>query len=144
MFVDIDGRGRVIALTAAALFADPLGGQPNQPIPFTELVSLGGAKWMPGFFPGRLLDRSAAIASLQYRWPVAPWLSGTLEGAIGNVFDAHLQGFTPERLRFAGSFGLRTSSDPPLELLFGIGTEPFGQDANIDSFRMSLGVPARF
>ncbi|MDP9149561.1 MAG: outer membrane protein assembly factor, partial [Myxococcota bacterium] len=58
-FVDIGQHGRVVSFSVAALFADPLG---RKPVPFTELVSLGGSGPMRGFQPGRLLDRSAAVA----------------------------------------------------------------------------------
>jgi hypothetical protein len=44
-FLDLNQYGRVVSLSITTLFADPLG---RQPIPFTELVSLGGNGPMPG------------------------------------------------------------------------------------------------
>jgi hypothetical protein len=75
-YLDLNGHGRVLSASALAAFADPLG---RNPIPFPELVSLGGDAPMRGYFPGRLLGRSAAVATLHYVWPVAPWLGGSLE-----------------------------------------------------------------
>jgi Asp-tRNA(Asn)/Glu-tRNA(Gln) amidotransferase A subunit family amidase len=46
-------------------------------VPFTELVTLGGDVWMRGYFPGRLVDRSAAVTQLAYTWPVAPKIGAT-------------------------------------------------------------------
>ena len=141
VFIDLNDRGRVLGLSATALFADPLG---NGSIPFTELVSLGGEMWMTGYFPGRLLDRSAAVAKLSYAWPVAPWLDGDIQVAVGNVFDAHLDGFKPDLLRLSAGIGLTTNGDAPIELLVGFGTETFQQGATVDSFRIAFGFPRRF
>ena len=141
VFVDLNDHGRILSLSAAALFADPLG---NQPIPFTELVMLGGDVWMRGYFEGRLLDRSAVVAQLRYGWPVAPWLNGTIQGAVGNVFGEHLTDFKPGLLRVSAAIGLSTTINPPIELLAGFGSEPFEDGATIDSFRLSFGVPLSF
>jgi hypothetical protein len=138
-YLDLNQRGRVLALAVTTLFSDPLGGRP---IPFTELASLGGDGPMRGYFPGRLLDRSAAAASAHYLWPIGPWLGGTIEVAVGNVFDEHLQGFRPGRLRFSGDIGVSSlgASDYPIELIFGLGSETFESGGLIDSFRLALSV----
>jgi hypothetical protein len=141
LFIDLNDHGRVLSLAAAAAFADPIG---DQPIPFTELVMLGGDNWMHGFYPGRLRDRSAAVAQLEYAWPIAPWLNGTLQAAVGNVFGEHLTGFDPKLLRLSAGFGLATTSNPPLELLIGFGTDTFDRGATVDSFRVSVGIPRLF
>ena len=141
VFVDLNDHGRILSLTGVALFADPLG---SSPIPFTELITLGGDHWMRGYWYGRLVDRSAAIAQLRYAWPVAPWLNGTIQGAIGNVFAEHLDGFKPGLLRFSGAIGLATNSEPPIEFLAGFGSEPFDDGGAIDSFRLTFGVPYSF
>jgi hypothetical protein len=139
--VDLNDHGRILSLTVAALFADPLG---HGDIPFTQLVTLGGDEWMRGYWPGRLIDRSAALAQVQYTWPIAPGLGGTLQAAVGNVFDEHLNGFQPELLRLSYAFGLAATSDPPLEFLVGFGTETFEHGTQVDSFRVSLGIPRSF
>jgi hypothetical protein len=137
-FYDLDGHHRVVSLSATALFADPLG---NEPIPFTELVTLGGEGPMRGFFPGRLVDRSAAVATVRYRWPIWVWLDGSLQAAVGNVFDEHLDGFKPSLLRFSSAIGVESIGTPDnsVEILFGIGTETFDHGGQVDSFRLALG-----
>lgn len=150
-FVDVNGRGRVLSLTATTLFADPLenGGS----IPFTEQITLGGntpvlsslasgAGLMPGLYAGRLVDRSAAVATLQYRWPIWGWIDGTLQAATGNVFGEHLDEFKMSLLRFSGALGIESSgvSDSALHLLIGIGSETFDHGGQIDSVRLAFGT----
>jgi hypothetical protein len=61
---DVTGTGRVLSLGVIAMFADPLG---SQPVPFNELVTVGGAEPFTGFLNGRLRDRSAIGADLTWR-----------------------------------------------------------------------------
>ena len=146
-FWDVTGTRRVVSLSVLLMFSDPLG---SRLVPFTELVTLGGDSAspggfpapMPGFYPERLFDRSASVATLRYRWPIGPWLAGSLQAAVGNVFGEHLQGFDTRLLRFSGALGIETDSSPDstFELLVGMGTETFDQGAQVDSFRLAVGV----
>jgi hypothetical protein len=122
----------------AALFADPLT---QRPVPFTELAALGGAGLMRGFMPGRLLDRSAAAATLHYRWPIWVWLNGAIQLSVGNVFGPHLAGLRPALLRFSGTIGVESGSpDESLEVLVGLGSETFEHGAQITSLRIVVGT----
>jgi hypothetical protein len=142
VYIDLNDRGRVLGIKVGALFADPLG---SGQIPFTELVSLGGDKWMTGFFDGRLIDRSAAVATITYTWPIATSLDATLQGTVGNVFGAHLSDFKPNLLRFSAAVGLLSHvADPPIQLLVGFGSETFEHGGQIDAFRFAVGVPTSF
>ena len=136
-FLDLDQHHHVVGVSVMTQFVDPLG---DRPIPFTELVSLGGDGWMRGYFPRRMLDRSAAAAAVHYVWPIAPWLGGSIQAAVGNVFDEHLEGFRPGLLRFSGDVGVSTIgvSDYPIEAIVGIGSETFEHGGQIDSFRVQL------
>jgi hypothetical protein len=142
-FVDVNGHNRVVSCSVSALFADPLGGQA---IPFTDLVTLGGGVAARGFFPGRLTDRSAAIATLAYQWPIWTWLDGSIQAAVGNVFGPHLRGFDPADLRLSGVIGFESSGsrDSSFELLVGFGTETFGEGARADSIRLVVGTNRGF
>lgn len=154
-----DGYRRIVSVTAHASFADPLG---SDPIPFTELVMLGGDQWMTGYFPGRLRGRSATTAALRYDWPIASWIDGMVEGVVGNVFDAHLDDFRPGELRFSGVVGITTTTQiiasfagagniqsskhsapaaPRIEITAGFGTDTFDHGATIQSFHVAFGVP---
>lgn len=138
-YLDLNDRGRVLGVGATTMFVDPLG---SGFIPFPELATLGGDGPMRGYYPGRLLGRSAAAAEVHYVWPIAAWLGGTFEAAVGNVFDAHLAGFDVERLRFSGDIGISSlgSGDYPIEAIAGIGSEPFDRGGSIDSVHVSLSV----
>jgi hypothetical protein len=150
-FVDLTGHRRILSLVATALFADPLvaGGR----IPFTELVSLGGSTpilsslatgtgLMPGFYSGRLVDRSAAVVTLQYTWPIWVWLDGALQVAAGNVFGDHLEDLKPGLLRMSGAIGFSSTgvSENPLQVLIGIGSETFDHGGQVDTIRIAFGT----
>ena len=89
-----------------------------------------------------MIDRSAATAAIRYVWPIAPWLGGNIEAAVGNVFGAHLQGFRPDLLRFSSDIGGTSLavSEYPVEAIVGIGSETFAQGGQIDSVRFTLSV----
>ncbi len=139
-YLDIGGFRRVVSLSIEASFADPLG---SGSVPFTELVSLGGDQApMPGYFPGRLVDRSATVATLRYRWPIGPWLDGSMQAAVGDVFGAHLEGFDLGLFRFAAALGIESDSSPDnaIHFLIGFGSETFDHGGQIDSFRLAFGT----
>lgn len=141
--VDVNGRGRVISVSATTRFVDPIN---HAEIPFTELVTLGGDEPMRAYLRGRLFDRSAAVGELAYRWPIWVWLEGAMRFEVGNVFGPGLEGFSPGLLRFSGSIGVesRTTSDNAIQVLFGLGSEPFDEGAKIDAVRFLVGTTHGF
>jgi hypothetical protein len=142
-FLDLRDSGRVISLSASALLADPLG---DRPVPFTELVQLGGPGLMPGFRQGRLYDRSALVATLRYSWPIWIWLNGSLQAATGNVFGERFDGASLPRSRFSAALGIESSGsrDSIFQALLGFGTETFESGAELDSIRFVVGARSGF
>ena len=142
-FWDLNDRARVLSLSVGARFADPIAGAT---IPFTELVTLGGQEPMRGLYPGRLIDRSGAVAALAYRWPVWIWLDGALRAELGNVFGEHLAGFSWSRLRWSGSIGVESNGSPDsaFQIAFGLGSETFESGAKVNSFRLAAGTTHGF
>jgi hypothetical protein len=138
-FWDVYDSGRVLSLSVAAFFVDPLG---HGTIPFTELATIGGGPMMRGFPMGRLYGRSAVASTLRYRWPVWVWLDGSVQFAVGNVFDEHLENFAPRLLRMSTAFGVESvgASDSSFELLIGLGSETFQHGAQINSVRVTFGT----
>jgi hypothetical protein len=138
--VDLTGSRRTIDLITTLELADPLPG--DNPIPFTELVSLGGNQPLRAFRTGRLLDRSATSATLTYRWPIWVFLDGNVHYAVGNVFGPHLDGFRPGLLRSSFGIGIDSagSSDHPFEVLLAFGTAPFDEGARIENLRFVFGT----
>jgi hypothetical protein len=141
---DLNRRNRIVSVGAGVRFVDPID---EAVIPFTELVTLGGAtNPLRGLYPGRLYDRSAAVAGLGYRWPIWIWLDGALRMEVGNVFGAHLDGFRAGRLRWSGALGVESVSTPDnsFELMVGAGSETFESGGKIDSFRFVFGTTSGF
>ncbi|MEJ7728883.1 MAG: BamA/TamA family outer membrane protein [Polyangiaceae bacterium] len=141
-FVDI-WQQRVISLSVSAAFADPLD---DDEVPFTELVQLGGDQAMRGFRPGRLMGRSAAVATFEYRYPIWATLDGAFTVGCGNVFDEHLEGFDPERFRLSFTGGIRTAGerDHSFDILMGAGTETFAEGTELNSLRLVIGATRHF
>jgi hypothetical protein len=142
-FIDLNQRNRVLSVAVQARFADAIDGAE---IPFTELVTLGGAEPMRGLYPGRLYDRSALVAQLGYRWPIWIWLDGALRMEVGNVFGEHLEGFSAGRLRWSGALGFESVATPDnsFQFLIGLGSETFDSGGKIDSFRFAVGTTSGF
>lgn len=142
-YLDVKNN-RTLSLSVTTLFADPL--QDGRAVPFTEQVVLGGSGPMRGYLYGRLIDRSAAIMTLKYRWPVWIVLDGTIQIATGNVFGAHLEEFKPGLLRLSGAIGVETTGRPDhtFEVLVGAATETFDAGATINSFRLLFGTNRGF
>lgn len=142
-FVDLYNQ-RVIGLQAIVDFIDPL--DDAAPIPFNELVSLGGSRPMRGFLESRLLGRSSAVMQLDYTWPIWVSLDGALHYSVGNVFGEHLDGFDATLLRqsFGLGFGATAMRDHNFEFLLAFGTETFDQGSNIDTVRFVIGASEGF
>ncbi len=130
-------KRRVLGLSVEADFTDPLKGT----IPFTDQVSLGGERPMRGYLMGRLIDRSAAVATAQYVWPVWVYLNGVVQADVGNVFGPHLDGFSADLFRLSTAVGIRSNGSPDsgLELLVAGATDPFEQGFHYSSLRIIIG-----
>ena len=142
-FLDVHNN-RTISLSVTTLFVDPIS--QNATIPFTEQVVLGGSGPMRGFLYGRLVDRSAAVATLKYRWPIWFFLDGAIQGALGNVFGPQLEDFKPNLLRVTANVGVETvgTADHTFEILVGFGTETIDQGANVNTIRLLFGTNRGF
>lgn len=142
-FFDLTSENRTLAVWAYALFADPLA---EDPVPFNELAQAGGPGPLRGFRPGRLYGRSALALTTEYRWPIWHRLDGTLFTSVGNVFGAHLDGFSPELCRLSFGLGVRSGRerDESLDLIVAFGTETFEDGAAIESFRLAIGLTRGF
>lgn len=143
-FLDLNGRQRVVGLSAIVDFADPL--IDGSEIPFTELASLGGERPMRGFLQGRLLGRSSIVWRLEYRWPIWVWLDGAAHYSVGNAYGKHLEDFDAELLRQSFGMGIRSiaARDHSFELLLAFGTEPFDDGGQVENVRLVVGTSSGF
>ncbi|HSO32641.1 MAG TPA: BamA/TamA family outer membrane protein [Labilithrix sp.] len=142
-FLDLKSN-RTVSLAVTTLFVDPLSS--GGVIPFTEQIVLGGSGPMRGYLYGRLVDRSAAIATLKYRWPIWVYLDGSIQGAVGNVFGPQLEDFKTKLLRVSSAVGVESvgTADHTFEILVGFGTETIDSGANVNSVRLLFGTNRGF
>jgi hypothetical protein len=84
------------------------------PIPFSELVQLGGIDDLRGFRRGRFRDASSVLATAEYRWPIWMWMDGCLFVDYGGVFGPQLAGLDLKALRPDIGFGVRVHSSDKL------------------------------
>jgi len=141
--LDLTGHHRVLALAVHVRLVDPLG---QSEVPFTELVSLGGDAPMRGFRGGRVRDRSAAVATVEYEYPIWAFLDGVAEVAIGNGFGVHLEELAPELMRLSFGGGIRSTGSGAVgfALLLATGTETFAAGTALEGVRFILGITPRF
>lgn len=137
-YLDLNGYNRVLGLTVGTIFVDPVGGGD---VPFYDLAFIGGSGAAAGFRPGRLLGRSAAVATLSYRWPIWAFLDASLRLSCGNAFDEHLRNLAPGLLRMSGTIGIESvgSRESAFQVLVGVGTENFEDGGRVESVRILFG-----
>lgn len=138
VFWDIWER-RVLSLAGYIEFADQIEGKD---IPFAELITLGGVEAMRGFDLARFHGRSAFVGSLRYQYPVWSFFDGYLVAEAGNAFGPRLEDFDVSLLHGSLAIGFTTvdSHYNSFDLLFALGTTPFGRDFEIQSARIAIGT----
>jgi hypothetical protein len=92
------------------------------------------------------VDRSAAVALLEYQWPIWVWMDGALHYGVGNVFGEHLEGFEISLLRQSFGLGLRSngSRDHVFEILLAFGSDTFDDGGEVDHVRFVFGASSGF
>ncbi len=143
-FVDLTQRQRVVGIQIVVDCVDPA--QSDGRVPFSELVSLGGERPMRGYLEGRLRGRSAAVAQLEYQWPIWVWLDGKMQYEVGNVFGPRLEGFEMGKLRQSFGLGLAANNarDHAFEILVGAGSRTFESGAAFEHLRLVVGASSGF
>ena len=142
--LDVTGTQRTLQLELLYAAVEPL--PTDNPVPFSQQISLGGSYPLRAFTGGRLIDESALVTTLSYNWPLLPDLDGTLTYSVGNVFARHLSDFDVGHLRSSYGIGMETvaSLDHPFEILLAFGTKPFDEGGGLDTVRFVLGTSAGF
>jgi len=80
-FINLYRGDRVLVLRGAVESVDGEG----QEIPFIELPRLGGPQRLRGFVQDRFRDELAAVATVEYRYPIHEYASGALFVDAGRV-----------------------------------------------------------
>ena len=103
---DLWQRSRTLVVRMEACDLEPIG---YAPVPFSELIVLGGPDTFRGFRPGRFRDYSSVFTGLEYRWPIWMWMDATLFGEYGGVFGRGFEGFGFDRMKPDVGGGLRAA-----------------------------------
>jgi outer membrane protein assembly factor BamA len=105
--LDLWRRTRTLIVRIEAHDLEPIG---YAPVPFSELIVLGGPDTFRGFRPGRFRNFSSLFTGLEYRWPVWMWMDATLFAEYGGVFGQGFEGFSFNRMLPDVGGGLRVRS----------------------------------
>lgn len=139
-FWDVTGLNHVFG---ASLYAEMQASIGDGEVPFTELISLGGDRYLRGYLPGRLLGQSAIVASVNYRYPVWSFIDADLFFGAGNVFQERFKDFDFDRLLLNWGLGLRTNAarDSSFDILIAFGSNRLDEDKfRVDNVRFSVGL----
>jgi hypothetical protein len=105
--LDVWQRSRVLIVRIEADDLEPIG---DAPVPFSELIVLGGPDTFRGFRPGRFRDFSSLFAGIEYRWPIWMWMDASLFSEYGGVFGQHFDGLRFDRMKPDVGAGVRLRS----------------------------------
>jgi hypothetical protein len=92
------------------LSADDLFAFGSAPIPFSELVVLGGSDDLRGFARGQFRGGAALRGSNEKIWPVWMWMDGSVFADYGGAFGPDFRGLSFADMRPDIGFGLRVHS----------------------------------
>jgi outer membrane protein assembly factor BamA len=102
--LDLWKRSHILVIRAWAMTVVPTN---NAPVPFTELVVLGGWDDLRGVRWGRFRDFSGVLFTAEYRWPVWMWMDAVLFADAGGVSGKGWSGFQINELVPDVGVGLR-------------------------------------
>ena len=105
--LDLWQRSRVLIVRLEANDLEPIG---TSPVPFSELIVLGGPDTFRGFRPGRFRNFSSLFAGIEYRWPIWMWMDASLFTEYGGVFGQHFEGASFDRMKPDVGAGVRVRS----------------------------------
>jgi hypothetical protein len=143
-FLDFTGANHVLGLRAYVEMLEQTG---PSPVPFTELIALGGPLHLQGFLDGRFRGASALVVTAEYRWPVWALLDATVFLSAGNVFSEHLRDLTPAHVYLSWGAGLRSSFSRHVsaDLLVAFGTNRLDSPiVGVDSVRALFAISRGF
>jgi hypothetical protein len=104
-YIDLYKRTRVLVLRAVTEAVDGDAAR----IPFAELPRLGGPHRLRGYPTDRFRDEKAALATVEYRYPIHEYVSGSLFFDAGRVSPSYA-GLFDAPWRFGGGMGFNVRS----------------------------------
>ncbi len=104
-YIDLYKRTRVLVLRAVTEAVDGDAAH----IPFAELPRLGGPHRLRGYPTDRFRDEKAVLGTLEYRYPIHEYVSGSLFFDAGRVSPSY-SGLFSAPWRFGGGMGFNVRS----------------------------------
>jgi len=142
--LDLTGRRHVLGLRVFAAGVENVG---TDPVPFTELIVMGGRRRMRGYLWGRFRGESALEITTSYRYPIWAYLDAELFLNLGNAFSAHFEEIALQRMFLGWGLALRTAvkRDISFDLIVGGGTSRLDSRLlKADSFSFTVGLHPGF
>jgi outer membrane protein assembly factor BamA len=119
--IDLYAHTRLLSLRVAI---EAVEGDRDE-IPFTNLPRLGGPDTLRGWAQDRFRGRRAALASVEYRYPIHQRLLGVLYVDSGRVSSTHADLFRSSAWNVGGGGGLLFGSADSVQLRLDVG---YGDD----------------
>lgn len=143
---DITGVNHVMKF---GIFAEAVSKTGGEDVPYNELVTLGGAKHMRGFLPGRFRGGSALVYSIEYSWPLLAFADMVLFSEVGNAYNGFYDDFSHDKMALDWGTVLRSSFSREVVAWFGLGfgTNQFNrwdEGFRVDQVRVTFGATHRF
>ncbi|WP_437957521.1 BamA/TamA family outer membrane protein [Sorangium sp. So ce119] len=124
-YIDLFGRTRVLVLRGVH---EAVAGDDDE-IPFAELPRLGGPSRLRGYSLDRFRDRTAAVATAEYHYPIHEYVAGSLFIDAGRVAPTYASLFSLEDFRLGGGGGfiVRSKTDVlfTLDIAYGDGVNVY-------------------
>ena len=144
-FLDLSGINHVIALR---VYAEALESTGDALVPASELIALGGQRYLRGFLQGRFRGESALVVTTSYRYPVWAFLDADIFASVGNVFGQRWERLHVKRMTLNWGIGLRTNTSRAysIGIMLAFGTNQFerwdddGGGFHIDRVRFMAGA----
>jgi hypothetical protein len=143
-YLDLTGLNHILGLRLYTEFLETTG---SDPVPFTEMIVLGGAEHMRASLAGRFRGHSALVITADYRYPIWAYLDGELFLGLGNTFGEHLHGFAWDRMHLSWGIGLRSnnSRDVSFDIMVAFGSNRLDADKfDIERVHFVVGVNQGF
>jgi outer membrane protein assembly factor BamA len=128
--VSVWQRSHTFVLRGTVSVVEPIN---DVPVPFSELLVLGGPDTLRGFLTGSFRDESLLWLTAEYRWPIWMYADGSLFADWGGTFARNFGDFKVSGMRWDIGAALRVTTRSQFFLRLGI-AYGFGDGGGVQLF----------